>query len=603
MALARLAGSLEELRLPADTLLMSEGDIADALYLLEEGRITLTIASESGDVQVGELEGPAQFGELGMLLERRSATARTQTAARLWKLPRARFEDLVRERPEIGLTVARGLAGLLDRRQRELIGAPLAVAESRPAIASVPSRRRSTSRRHAAGAAASLAAPALLWSLPPPAGLGVEGWHVLLILGGASVAWTLDVIPDFAVAIALATAWGALGLAPAAVAFGGFTSTSWLVALGVLGLAAAMSASGLLFRAALLSLRAFPATHTGQLVALLAGGAAITPLVPVSVARVAAIARVTRELAQAFGYAPRSAGSAGLAFAGLVGYWYFSNIFLTGFATNFYLVELLAPAERAAFDWTMWLWAALPAGVVCFAGALVALLLLFPPERRAVVRADALARERAVLGPVTRAEQVTGAAVLLLVAGLAAQRAIGIEPAWLALGVLVLVSGTVLDRAQFRTAIDWGFLVLFGVLLGSGDVLARAGVDRWIAQSVAPISALGPELTVVAIALLTTATRMVLPSRPTMFLLMLAFVPVAPSLGLHGWVAGIVVLMCANMWILPYQGLEYLMYREATGREAFDDRQGLRMGAALTAIRLVAIAVSIPFWRAIGLVG
>lgn len=582
---------------------MAEGEVADALYLLEEGRITLTIRSENGDVQVGELEGPAQFGELGMLLDRRSATARTQTAVRLWKLPRARFEDLVRERPEIGLTVARGLAGLLDRRQRELIGAPLAVAESRPAIAGAPSRRRSVSRRHAAGAALSLVLPALLWSMPPPAGLSSDGWHVLLVLVGASLAWTLDVIPDFAVALALATAWGALGLAPAAVAFGGFTSTSWLVALGVLGLAAAMSASGLLFRAALLSLRAFPATHGGQVAALLAGGVVITPLVPVSVARVAAIARVTRELAQAFGYAPRSKGSAGLAFAGLVGYWYFSNIFLTGFATNFYLVELLAPAERAQFDWTMWLWAALPAGVVCFAGALTALLLLFPPERRAAIHADALARERAVLGPVTRAEYATGAAVLLLVVGLAAQRALGLEPAWLALGVLVFVSGTILDRAQFRTAIDWGFLVLFGVLLGSGDVLARAGVDRWVAQGIAPVASLGPELVVVAIALVTTATRMVLPSRPTMFLLMLAFVPVAPGLGVHGWVAGIVVLLCANMWILPYQGLEYLMYREATGREAFDDRQGLRLGAVLTAIRLVAIAASIPFWRAIGLLG
>ena len=439
--------------------------------------------------------------------------------------------------------------------------------------------------------------------MSPPSGLGTEGWHVLLVLVGASIAWTLEVVPDFAVAIAMATCWGVLGLAPASVVFSGFTSTSWLLALGVLALAAAMASSGLLFRAALGSLRVFPATHTGQLLALLAGGVALTPLVPVSVARVAAIARVTRELAQAFGYAPRSPGSAGLAFAGLVGYWYFSNIFLTGFATNFYLLELLSPSDRASFDWTTWLWAALPAGVVCFAGGLLALLVLFPPERRTTVRADALARQRAVLGPVTRAELVTGATVVVLVAGLAAQRALGIEPAWIALAALVVVTGTVLDRAQFRTAIDWGFLMLFGVLLGSGAVLSRSGVDAWISNAIAPLASLGPELAVLAIALITTVSRVLLPSRPTMFLLMLAFVPAAPSLGMHGWVAGIVVLLSANMWVLPYQGLEYLMYREATGREAFDDRQGMRMGAALTVIRLVAIAASIPFWRAMGLLG
>lgn len=601
MALARLVGALEDVQLPAGTLLMSEGDLADALYLLERGTITLTIASEDGDVQVAELEGPAHFGELGMLLERRSATARTLTAARLWRLPRARFEDLVREQPEIGLTVARGLAALLDRRQRELIGALPVADEARPHAAGSRSKARSTGRRRAIGTAAAFAVPALLWSLPPPQGLGADGWHVLLVLAGASIAWTLDVVPDFAVAVGMAAAWGLFGLAPAAVVFSGFTSTSWLLALGVLSVAAAMASSGLLFRTALLSLRAFPATHTGQVLALLAGGAAITPLVPVSVARVAAIARVTRELAQAFGYEARSRGSAGLAFAGLVGYWYFSNIFLTGFATNFYLLELLDPAQQPAFDWTTWLWAALPAGVVCFAGGLLALLVLFPPERRTTVHTDVLERQRAVLGPITRAELVTGATVALLVAGLAAQRVLGIEPAWLALAALVVMTGTVLDRTQFRTAMDWGFLILFGVLLGSGDVLSRAGVDDWIARAVAPVATLGPELAVLAIAAITTAFRVVLPSRPTFFLLMLAFVPAAPLLGMHGWVAGIVVLLSANMWVLPYQGLEYLMYREATGREAFDDRQGIRMGAALTAVRFVAIAASIPWWRALGL--
>ena len=594
-------GALEEVRLPAGTLLMAEGDIADALYLLEDGTITLSIASESGDVQVAELGAPGHFGELGMLLERRSATARTLTDARVWKLPRARFEDLVHERPEIGLTVARGLAGLLDKRQRQLIGAVPLPEESRPTAAASRAKTNTDWRRRALGTAAAFAVPALLWALPPPEGLGAEGWHVLLVLVGASIAWTLDVVPDFAVAVGLAAAWGLLGLAPAAVAFSGFTSTSWLLALGVLAVAAAMAGSGLLFRAALLSLRAFPATHTGQVIALLAGGAAITPLVPVSVARVAAIARVTRELAQAFGYEARSRGSAGLAFAGLVGYWYFSNIFLTGFATNFYLLELLADGPGPVFDWTTWLWAALPAGIVCFGGGLLALLVLFPPERRTTVHSDVLERQRAVLGPVTRAELVTGATVLVLIAGLALQRVLGIEPAWLALAALVVMTGTVLDRTQFRTAMDWGFLILFGVLLGSGDVLSRAGVDVWIARAIAPVATLGPELAVAAIAAITTAFRVVLPSRPTFFLLMLAFVPAAPLLGMHGWVAGIVVLLSANMWVLPYQGLEYLMYREATGREAFDDRQGMRMGAALAAVRFVAIAASIPWWHALGL--
>jgi hypothetical protein len=64
-----------------------------------------------------------------------------------------------------------------------------------------------------------------------------------------------------------------------------------------------------------------------------------------------------------------------------------------------------------------------------------------------------------------------------------------------------------------------------------------------------------------------------------------------------------VVLVAANIWVLPYQGLEYLIARDATGGEAFDDRQGTRVGASLTLVRLAAITLAVPAWQAMGLVG
>jgi NhaC family Na+:H+ antiporter len=76
----------------------------------------------------------------------------------------------------------------------------------------------------------------------------------------------------------------------------------------------------------------------------------------------------------------------------------------------------------------------------------------------------------------------------------------------------------------------------------------------------------------------------------------------APALGISPWVAGFVVLVASNVWVLPYQGLEYLIARDATQGEDFDDRQGTQVGAALTVIRLVAIAVAVPVWQAMGLV-
>ena len=78
--------------------------------------------------------------------------------------------------------------------------------------------------------------------------------------------------------------------------------------------------------------------------------------------------------------------------------------------------------------------------------------------------------------------------------------------------------------------------------------------------------------------------------------------PAAPALGISPWVAGVVVLLAANSWVLPYQGLEYLLLREATHGESFTDAQGTRMGLALIAVRLVAIGASVPYWMSLGLI-
>lgn len=604
VSLARLIGALEEVVLPAGSVIAEEGAAADALYLLQTGSVRITVASATGDVEVADMAAPAYFGELGLLLRRRTGSIRAVSDVRLWRLPHDRFEALVRERPDIALSVARVLAELLDRRQRALIGAPLVETERPPDPVEAPIRSRTTMRRRALAIVVSLALPAILWWLPPPPGLDAAGWRVIAILLGSALAWFLEPAPDFVVALAMAAAWGLTGLAPIGTVLSGFASSSWVLALGALALAGAMVRSGLLFRAAILALRWFPPTHLGQLLALLFGGLAITPLVPLSVARVAAVAPIALELSRSLGYPPRSRGSAALAFAGLAGYWYFSNVFLTGFATNFFVLALLPAADQQRFGWAGWLLAAIPLAIVCLVGAIAALTLLFKPEEEARVSTVALGRQHRMLGPLSSGERIALGALAILIVGLVVQPLLGIEPAWFAVVALVIVTASILGREQFRTSIDWGFLIFFGILLGSGAVLQRVGVDRWIATGLLSMSdaVRSPQLMVLLVALLTMAIRFVLPSRPTMILLTLALVPSAAALGIDPWVAGFVILTCANTWILPYQGLEYLILRDATKGEAFDDTQGTRFGAALSGVRLLAVAASIPVWTVAGLI-
>ncbi len=601
--IARLVGALEHVHLPANTLIFAENTEADALYLLDSGRVAVSVKTEVGEQSIAVLEAPTCFGELGLLLGRRTGSVRALSDVQAWKLPRQRFERLAREQAGIGLSVAGALAELLDQRSREHVGAPITLEPRLPPVMDLPRHIYGGGWRLAA-LAGSLGIPLALWGLPPPDGLSLQGWHVSLVLLGAAVAWLLEPVPDFVIALAMVTAWGLLGLAPLSLAFAAFTSSSYLVALAALGLAAAMTRSGLLFRIALFLLRTFPATYGAQVLALLVGGVCVTPLMPLAIARVATIAPLVQELSQNLGFPARSRGSAGLSFAGMLGYGAFSSIFMTGLAMNFFVLELLPASDRAKVDWLKWVIYAAPAGLVILLGTVLLLLVLFRPERGIRESGERLQMQGRILGPLSKIEIAVIVGLTVLLAGLLLRPLLGFDDAWIALSALVLIMvGGGLDREGFRGSIEWGFLVLFGVLLGTGGVLRAAGVDQWIGRALIPLARIvaHPGLLIVVLAAGVVACRLVLPWIPATLLLSLTLVPQATRLGLPPWVVGFVILLSANTWLHPRQSDFYRLTWETTRGEMFSHRDGFVVGVTLTVVTLVAIGVSVPYWRAMGL--
>lgn len=600
---ARLTGALEEVTFSAGELIFAEGDDADALYLLERGRVAVTVATPSGERHLVEEDGPGHFGDLGLLLARRTASVRAVNDIRAWRLSRERFDRAARERPAIGLAMAASLAELLDRRSREHAGAPVAA----PARSSIPldvSRPAPPPTRRILSAVAAVGVPAVLWAFAPPGGLSMTGWHTGLIVLGAAIAWLTEPVPDFVTALAMVTAWGLTGLVPLGRVLGGFTTPSYVVALGALGLAAAMVRSGLFYRTALRLLQMFPPSYPGQVCALLIGGLLITPLMPLSIGRVAAVAPLAQELAQNLGYRPRSRGSAGLAFAAIFGYGGFSSVFFTGLAMNFYVFALMRPADHARFGWFTWLVSAAPAGLIVFLGSAVVLLAGFRPPEAPRIAAGAVERQRRVLGPLTPAERATVIAIAMLLIGLGAQSILRIDSAWVAaLALFIVLAGGALTRETFRNSIEWGFLLLFGILLGTGGVLHSVGVDGWIGDHLVPLarSVGGPGTIIMLLAVAITVSRLLLPWIPATLLLSLALVPAAPRFGLSPWVAGFVVLVTANTWLHPRQSDYCRLVRQATQGEMFTDRQATIAGAAFTAITLLALALSAPYWKLLGI--
>jgi hypothetical protein len=64
---------------------------------------------------------------------------------------------------------------------------------------------------------------------------------------------------------------------------------------------------------------------------------------------------------------------------------------------------------------------------------------------------------------------------------------------------------------------------------------------------------------------------------------------------------GFVVLVTANAWPHPSQSDYCRVTRDAVGHELFNQRQGFIAGVVVTVLTVIGLAVSIPYWRWLGL--
>jgi CRP-like cAMP-binding protein len=102
----------------AGAVIFREGETGDLMYAVVEGTVAITV----GGVTVETIESGGIVGELALIDDSlRSATAVAQTDARLARIDRQRFTDLVRNHPTFALRVMQVMAARL-RHTNELLG-------------------------------------------------------------------------------------------------------------------------------------------------------------------------------------------------------------------------------------------------------------------------------------------------------------------------------------------------------------------------------------------------------------------------------------------------------------------------------------------------
>jgi CRP/FNR family cyclic AMP-dependent transcriptional regulator len=110
-----LCDLIETLDCPAKQVLFRAGDVGDAMYLIERGKVRICVHAKDGnEVTLAELGRGDFFGEMALLDgERRSADAVVVKDAKLALLSRDHFLSFMRSSPDVALEMLTALANRL----------------------------------------------------------------------------------------------------------------------------------------------------------------------------------------------------------------------------------------------------------------------------------------------------------------------------------------------------------------------------------------------------------------------------------------------------------------------------------------------------------
>lgn len=423
--------------------------------------------------------------------------------------------------------------------------------------------------------------------------LGIFIWWVMMMI--------VELIPNALSCVLALVLSVAFGCGTTAEAFGSFSgATVWLL-IGAFGLATALANSGLLNRLAINVMRLFPGTYAGQVWGLSLASVVCAPAVPSTTAKSTILIPLACMVGEKMGYAPKSKGMTGLFSVTNIITNFGGCMFLTGGV----VVGIILALTPDPVSWLGWLKIFGLWGVIVV--VLAALFSLFfykpaPGEGKKLDKAEikAMADD---LGPMTKKE--IGALVILIVAVAAwmTESMHGVPTyavallSWIAMSACGLFS-----PADFMSKIMWPIVIMVGGTLGLIGLLGTTGVGAWISSLVAPAVLIFADKPVVLLLIICVVTTLLMfglvqgPVSAAVFVTLLAGAPVSPL------IIAFVTSMAAMVYVLPFQ-LPTVMAAEGIAEGRVDHKDVMPSAWAYILINMVAVAASVPWWTALGLIG
>jgi anion transporter len=449
----------------------------------------------------------------------------------------------------------------------------------------------------------------LVWHLPSVEPMGERGMRFLATMVVAVVLWVFEVVDEYIVGLLLLLAWVVLDIVPSKVALAGFATNSWLFTIGALGIAAALANTSLLRRLAFKLIGCLPVRcQKSYAFCLLSAGMFSGPLLPTGKARAAVAVPVSQAITEFAAFGPRSNGSAAISLSAFVGFSQMSFMFLTGGEHCLIAWNFLPSALKAEFGWLTWFMAALPAAICIVIVMFISVQWLLPlsAQEKERLAAKSISKPSVDIGPISRKEWIVLSCLLFTLVGWLTVPLHAVDEAWVALGtLLVFLLLGVLDKEDFKNRIDWGLILFFGVLNSLAIVTHDLRVDetlRTLSAGFLSGFSSGAFGFLLLSFLLISSARFFLRKTPTAALFAVILLPFSESMGIHPGIMIVAAVMIGECFLLGYQDGPYQIAYSGANGTAFSHSQARKVLAAKYVATLLALAISVPYWRFLGLI-
>lgn len=428
----------------------------------------------------------------------------------------------------------------------------------------------------------------------------------LIVLTSTIVMWVFGMVPEFIPGLFCILSLLILDIAPSEVILSGFASGSFFMALSLFGLGAVLMGSGLTYRLVLWLSRFIPKTESWYATALFLTGLAMTPILPSANGRIGLLSPILTDTIDATGAKPGGKAASHLAFAAFSGASLLSHVFLSSKSANFVVYGLLPLQVQQQFSWVYWLQASLVVGIVTLVLYFISTKFLFSNNQAFEISQQQVEAQVETLGPLSSQEWISLVSTIVLLLGIVTASIHKIQLPWIGLGVLFLVlSLGILKKNEFRTQIDWPFLILLGSLVGIAEAMSYLGLDThfggyltWLSDS---MNSNFP-LFIFLLSLTILVVRFVIPNTTAVAIFATILIPMAESNGVNPWIVGAIILNISDAWFFPYQCSYYLQFQELLDKQQlFNERLILRGNLLTTLIRFFSIYLSLGYFRTLGI--